>query len=295
MTLQQLRYVLAVNKYRNFAKAAEACSVTQPTLSAMLMKLEDELGIRIFERTNKSVVPSPTGEKIISIAEKTLANADSILNVISEEEGRVSGELKLSVAPTIAPYILPDFISKYTQQYPHVKLWVKDMKVSSIINALIDGSIDMGIGIAGSIRKGIKEIPLYSESIELYASPKVREDGNEFLWVMKEALSLRENTYNFHNANKKRHIYEATSVDQLIRLVDQEGGFTMIPHMHLRYLTNEQRKNVVMQKPEEASERKVSLYVRTDTTRKIMLDSIIKVLIQVIPNSMIEPGIHELL
>lgn len=153
----------------------------------------------------------------------------------------------------------------------------------------------MGIGIAGSIRKGIKEIPLYSESIELYASPKVREDGNEFLWVMKEALSLRENTYNFHNANKKRHIYEATSVDQLIRLVDQEGGFTMIPHMHLRYLTNEQRKNVVMQKPEEASERKVSLYVRTDTTRKIMLDSIIKVLIQVIPNSMIEPGIHELL
>lgn len=295
MTLQQLRYVLAVNKYRNFAKAAEACSVTQPTLSAMLMKLEDELGIRIFERTNKSVVPSPTGEKIISIAEKTLANADSILNVISEEEGRVSGELKLSVAPTIAPYILPDFISKYTQQYPHVKLWVKDMKVSSIINALIDGSIDMGIGIAGSIRKGIKEIPLYSESIELYASPKVREDGNEFLWVMKEALSLRENTYNFHNANKKRHIYEATSVEQLIRLVDQEGGFTMIPHMHLRYLTNEQRKNVVMQKPEEASERKVSLYVRTDTTRKIMLDSIIKVLIQVIPNSMIEPGIHELL
>lgn len=295
MTLQQLRYVLAVNKYRNFAKAAEACSVTQPTLSAMLMKLEDELGIRIFERTNKSVVPSPTGEKIISIAEKTLANADSILNVISEEEGRVSGELKLSVAPTIAPYILPDFISKYTQQYPHVKLWVKDMKVSSIINALIDGSIDMGIGIAGSIRKGIKEIPLYSESIELYASPKGRQDGNEFLWVMKEALSLRENTYNFHNANKKRHIYEATSVDQLIRLVDQEGGFTMIPHMHLRYLTNEQRKNVVMQKPEEASERKVSLYVRTDTTRKIMLDSIIKVLIQVIPNSMIEPGIHELL
>ena len=295
MTLQQLRYVLAVYKYRNFAKAAEACSVTQPTLSAMLMKLEDELGIRIFERTNKSVVPSPTGEKIISIAEKTLANADSILNVISEEEGRVSGELKLSVAPTIAPYILPDFISKYTQQYPHVKLWVKDMKVSSIINALIDGSIDMGIGIAGSIRKGIKEIPLYSESIELYASPKVREDGNEFLWVMKEALSLRENTYNFHNANKKRHIYEATSVDQLIRLVDQEGGFTMIPHMHLRYLTNEQRKNVVMQKPEEASERKVSLYVRTDTTRKIMLDSIIKVLIQVIPNSMIELGIHELL
>lgn len=295
MTLQQLRYVLAVYKYRNFAKAAEACSVTQPTLSAMLMKLEDELGIRIFERTNKSVVPSPTGEKIISIAEKTLANADSILNVISEEEGRVSGELKLSVAPTIAPYILPDFISKYTQQYPHVKLWVKDMKVSSIINALIDGSIDMGIGIAGSIRKGIKEIPLYSESIELYASPKVREDGNEFLWVMKEALSLRENTYNFHNANKKRHIYEATSVEQLIRLVDQEGGFTMIPHMHLRYLTNEQRKNVVMQKPEEASERKVSLYVRTDTTRKIMLDSIIKVLIQVIPNSMIEPGIHELL
>lgn len=294
MTLQQLRYVIAVNKYRNFAKAAEACSVTQPTLSAMLMKLEEELGIRIFERTNKSVVPSITGEKIISIAEKTLANAESIHNVISEEEGRVSGELRLSVAPTIAPYILPDFISKYTAQYPHVKMWVKDMKVSSIINALIDGSIDVGIGIAGSTRKGIKEIPLYTEKIELYASPKVREDGNEFLWVMKEALSLRENTYNFYNANKGHHIYEATSVDQLIRMVDQEGGFTMIPHMHLRYLTNEQRKNVVVQNPEEASERKVSIYVRSAITRKNVLDSIIAVLQQIIPSSMIEPGIKNL-
>lgn len=287
MTLQQLKYVVAVNRYRNYARAAEACSVTQPTLSAMLMKLETELDVRIFERTRKSVVPTAAGEKIIKLAEKTLVDADRIHGVIDEERGVVAGELKLSIGPTIAPYIMPDFISAYTHEYPDVQLMVKDMKVSSLINALLDGSIDAGIGLSGHTRKGIKEIPLYVEPIEVYT---VKRDDvrNDFLWVMKEALSLRENTYvNYVGDARVHHSYEATSVEQLVRMVDLVGGSTVIPHMHLRYLSEAQRRNVVEIDAAQKSYRTISLYLKNVSGKQLLIDSMLAVLRKIIPASLV--------
>lgn len=287
MTLQQLKYVVAVNRYRNYARAAEACSVTQPTLSAMLMKLETELDVRIFERTRKSVVPTAAGEKIIKLAEKTLVDADRIHGVIDEERGVVAGELKLSIGPTIAPYIMPDFISAYTHEYPDVQLMVKDMKVSSLINALLDGSIDAGIGLSGHTRKGIKEIPLYVEPIEVYT---VKRDDvrNDFLWVMKEALSLRENTYvNYVGDARVHHSYEATSVEQLVRMVDLVGGSTVIPHMHLRYLSDAQRRNVVEIDAAQKSYRTISLYLKNVSGKQLLIDSMLAVLRKIIPASLV--------
>lgn len=287
MTLQQLKYVVAVNRYRNYARAAEACSVTQPTLSAMLMKLETELDVRIFERTRKSVVPTAAGEKIIKLAEKTLADADRIHGVIDEERGVVAGELKLSIGPTIAPYIMPDFISAYTHEYPDVQLMVKDMKVSSLINALLDGSIDAGIGLSGHTRKGIKEIPLYVEPIEVY-TVKRDDERNDFLWVMKEALSLRENTYvNYVGDARVHHSYEATSVEQLVRMVDLVGGSTVIPHMHLRYLSEAQRRNVVEIDAAQKSYRTISLYLKNVSGKQLLIDSMLAVLRKIIPASLV--------
>ena len=106
MTLQQLKYIVAIDRQRNFAKAAEQCGISQPTLSAMLVKLEEELDVRIFERSNKLVTPTTAGEKIIRQAEKALAEAERITELVAEDKGAINGELALSVGPTIAPYIL---------------------------------------------------------------------------------------------------------------------------------------------------------------------------------------------
>ena len=122
MNLQQLRYVVAVNRFRNFAKAAESCNVSQPTLSAMLQKLEEELDIRIFERSNKSVTPTTAGEKIIRQAETALLEIDRIGEIVLEGKGQIGGKFALSVGPTIAPYILPKFIKKYRESFPSVEL-----------------------------------------------------------------------------------------------------------------------------------------------------------------------------
>lgn len=91
MTLQQLRYIVAIDRFRNFAKAADACDISQPTLSAMLIKLEEELDVRIFERTNKSVKPTTEGEKIILQAQKALMEAERITEIVNEGKGAISG------------------------------------------------------------------------------------------------------------------------------------------------------------------------------------------------------------
>ena len=136
MTLQQLKYIVAIDRQRNFAKAAEQCGISQPTLSAMLVKLEEELDVRIFERSNKLVTPTAAGEKIIRQAEKALAEAERITELVAEDKETVNGELALSVGPTIAPYILPKFIRHYVENYPSVKLSIREMKVDVMLSEL---------------------------------------------------------------------------------------------------------------------------------------------------------------
>lgn len=124
MTLQQLKYIVALNQHLSFAGAAEACGVTQPTLSSMVQKLEEELDVRIFDRTNRSIRPTATGTRIIAQAERTLAEASKIAELVAEEKGAVSGALALGVGPSVAPYILPELIRHYIAEYPGVALSV---------------------------------------------------------------------------------------------------------------------------------------------------------------------------
>ena len=292
MTLQQLKYVIAVNKYRNFAKAANACAVTQPTLSAMVLKLENELNTKIFDRSNKSVIPTAIGLKIISQAEKTINAALALRSIVSNEDNGVSGELNLAAGPTISPYILPQFIKQYSARYTHVQLRIQEMKISSMLNRLLDRSIDAGIGIAGHMRRGILEIPLYFDPVVAYEVDKGNEQSREFLWVMKEAISLRESAFSFYKAQNERcHIYEASNLETLIHLVDTIGGRTVIPQMHIKYLTAEQRKHVV--EPAEQLNHPVrhfSIYVKSDFIREAMYQSVLSTLRQVIPGELLEPG-----
>lgn len=107
MTLQQLKYILAIDRYHNFAKAAEVLGVTQPTLSSMLSKLEEELDVRLFDRTNKSVRPTLVGEKIIRQARRVYQETERIGELVAEEREEVSGRLRMAIGPSIAPYVLP--------------------------------------------------------------------------------------------------------------------------------------------------------------------------------------------
>ena len=301
MTLQQLKYIVAINRYRNFAKAADACGISQPTLSAMLVKLEEELDVRIFERSNKSVQPTSSGEKIIRQAERTIAEAERITWLVNEDKGSIAGELLLAIGPTIAPYILPKFIRHYVEDYPSVKLRVMELKTDAMLNELLLGHLDAGIAISGNMRQGVLEIPLYTERFMVYLSehcwrklPVFRPENleHEKMWVMKEAQCLRESAFSFCKARTKgRHVYEAGSIDTLIRIVDENGGFTIIPEMHLPFLSDKQRGNVRRIEGDHLSQRRVSLYIREDYIRQSMLNTITKTLLRFMPDKMLEEQI----
>ena len=301
MNLQQLRYVIAVNRFRNFAKAAESCNISQPTLSAMLQKLEEELDVRIFERSNRSVIPTTAGEKIIRQAESVLIEVTRIGEIISEEKGQIRGKFALSVGPTIAQYILPRFIKNYRESFPSVELSIQELKVNFMLDALIKGEIDAGIAISENVCEGVLEIPLYTEKFMVYLSEncwrklpvfKPEKLEHENMWIMKDAQCLRDSAFSFC---KKRslgnHIYEAGSITTLVHIVDENGGFTIIPEMHLPFLSNQQRENVRPIEGNYLSQRRISLYIKEDYIRQRMLNTITDTLKKFMPKGMLNDGI----
>lgn len=303
MNLQQLRYVVAVNRFRNFAKAAESCNVSQPTLSAMLQKLEEELDIRIFERSNKSVTPTTAGEKIIRQAETALLEIDRIGEIVLEGKGLIGGKFALSVGPTIAPYILPKFIKKYRESFPSVELSIQELKVNFMLEALLRGELDAGIAISENAREGILEIPLYTEKFLVYLAescwrklPVFKPDNleHENMWIMKDAQCLRDSAFSFCKSRQKgNHIYEAGSITTLVHIVDENGGFTIIPEMHLPFLSDKQRENVRPIEGDYLSQRRVSLYIKEDYIRQRMLNTVTDTLKKFIPERMINERVRK--
>ncbi len=136
MTLQQLEYVVALDQYRHFVLAAEACGVTQPTLSAMIHKLEEELGIKLFDRSRKSVTPTDIGRKVILQAKSVLRETKRIGEVVSDDIGSIQGDLRIGIPPTVAPYLVPDFIYHFTKNYPLVDLRIEENSHNSLLNRL---------------------------------------------------------------------------------------------------------------------------------------------------------------
>lgn len=301
MNLQQLKYIVAVNRFRNFARAADASNVTQPTLSAMIVKLEEELDLRIFERNNRSVTPTTAGEKIIRQAEKALLEVERIRAIVLEDKELIGGSFNLSVGPTIAPYILSKFIKHYREHYPSVALSIQELKANHMLDALLSGELDAGIAISGNERAGVFEIPLYTERFYVYLSEscwrklpvfKPEHLEHESMWIMKDAQCLRESAFSFCKARTKvNRIYEAGTIDTLIRIVDENGGFTIIPEMHLPFLTESQRANVRSIEGDYLSQRRVSLYIKANYIRSRMLNTITDTLKSFMPKGMMSESI----
>lgn len=301
MTLQQLQYIITLNKYRSFAKAADYCGITQPTLSKMIANLEDELDIRIFDRNNRRVEPTSLGIKIIRQAERAVMESERIRELVSETKNSLSGELHMSVGPSIAPYILPEFIRIYGNEYPEVSLTVEELRLENMFEALLSGVIDAAIAIGGNRRDNIFEIPLYTEPFWVYlAESCLRRNpsftpeqlSHESMWVMKEAQCLRESAFSFCKAKETgRRVYEAGNIETLVRVVDANGGFTIIPEMHLPLLSDRQRENVRPLEGDCLSMRRVSIYIRHDYVREKMLNSVISSIAKVVPTSMLDPFI----
>ena len=170
MTIQQMEYIVAVNKYRQFVVAAKNCGVAQPSLSAMIQKLEDELGVKIFDRTKQPIEPTPIGEKIIYQAEVAIRESKRIREIVDYESGNLTGPLRIGIIPTLAPYIVPDFINNFRKSNPEIELTIVEKTTAELINELHQSNVYIVIAATPLTTEEFIELPVYYERLLSYFS-----------------------------------------------------------------------------------------------------------------------------
>jgi len=298
MTFTQLEYAIAVDTYRHFAKAAAASYVTQPTLSMQLHKLEEELGIRIFDRSKQPVIPTAIGTEVIAYAKKIIEERNSLSDFLQLKKGVLAGELKVAIIPTLAPYLLPLFIPSFTKKYPLIKLIINEMTTDTIISRLREGRIDTGILVTPLNEAGIKETVLFYEEMVAYISPKNAAykktyvlptdiDPNK-LWLLEEGHCFRTQIANLCQLRKasaegSHFDYEAGSLETLRRLVELNDGITILPELAILELSPKQKK-LVRQFKKPIPMREVSIVTHRDFLKKRMIDALKREIIDAIPN-----------
>jgi LysR family hydrogen peroxide-inducible transcriptional activator len=283
MNIQQLEYILAIDQYRHFARAAESCHVTQPTLSMMIQKLEEELGLKIFDRSRQPVCPTEAGEKLLIQARQILLEVKRFEELASEANNFMGGELKIGVIPTIAPYLLPLFIQSFVEKYPDVKLKISELITDQILAYLEKGELDVGILVPPENDKSIKEIPLYHEAFVVYSPREFDKeyllaediDVNELL-LLEEGHCFRSQIMQFCELRKlsNNHVeYTSGSLETLRYLTDKHLGITILPELATLHLTPEQMTSV-KQFAAPRPVRKVSLVTKRDFVKRRLLEAL---------------------
>lgn len=309
ISLIQLEYLIALDEHRHFIKAAEACFVTQPTLSMQIKKLEEELDVKLFDRSKQPVIPTDVGSLIIKQARNVIRETQRIENTLQTYKGAVAGDLTVGIIPTVAPYLMPHLISKIKRMYPDIRLHVKEIMTEDMIRLLKDDHLDVGIAATPLSIESMEEKPIFYEKFCFYLNPSHPAYANEFvemedivsekLWLLSEGNCFRFQTINLcalkdFKTQTDFFDYESGSIDTLIRIVNMEGGATIIPEwasleltplekVHLRQLKN---GNQV---------REISLVYTRNFAKSNLLDSFYKVLQKCVPDPLLSNISNEVL
>ena len=288
MNIQQLEYLIAVDKYKHFGKAAQACFITQPTLSAMIQKFEEELDIKIFDRTSHPIRTTDAGQQIIEQAKKIIDDVMELRNRANLLNNIVSGKINLGIIPTVSAFLLPNEIFDFLRRNPKIEMNVKEMTTENVIKALKSGEIDAGIiSTPYAAADEFFSDFLYNEELLIYSSNKdLNKDGDSFIipedialedvWLLSEGNCLRTQVENIcklkENELKPSNLdFKASSVNTLVQMVDRVGGLTVIPEMAVDHLTEGQREKVFhFRKP--YPKREISLIYYKPTYKQKLLD-----------------------
>jgi len=246
ITLTQLEYIVAVDTFRHFGKAAEHCFITQPTLSMQIKKLEEDLEVVIFDRSKQPLIPTDVGERIIEQSRITLQDAEKINNIVKDHKNLISGELKIGIIPTLAPYLLPLFIGNYKRKYPNILITVEELTTDNIIDHLNRDLLDVGILVTPLKEDRITEKPIFYEEMKLYIHEKhtlaskakieVKDIAVPEIWLLSDGHCFRHQVINLcsfkgSSTEELPFHFEAGSLETLMNIIDKEGGLTLIPEL----------------------------------------------------------------
>jgi LysR family transcriptional regulator, hydrogen peroxide-inducible genes activator len=260
VTLTQLEYIVAVDTYRHFGRAAEHCFITQPTLSMQIKKLEEDLEIIIFDRSKQPLIPTDIGKRIIEQARVVLTQSEEINNIIKDQKNQVSGLVRIGIIPTLAPYLLPLFIGQYKRKYPNIFIKVEEQTTENIIKLLHKDLIDVGILVTPLKEEKIYEKPIFYEEMMIYANEghrlhslkeiTVKDIATPEIWLLSDGHCFRDQVINLcsfmgtTNSELPFH-FEAGSLETLMNIIDKEGGITLIPELAKEVMAEKRLKNVL--------------------------------------------------
>ena len=297
MTLQQLRYIVAIDDHRHFGKAAEACGLTQSTLSLMVKKLEEELDVRIFDRDAHPVTPTAIGRQVIDRAKVMLYNAEQLVEMTRSEKETLSGPLKIALISTISPVLTPGLFKYMGEHHPSIDLNIEEMLSDTIKDKLRKAEVDMGI-LAGPVEEpGLLEIPLYHERFLAYVSPdnpayaqesiRTQTLRDQPIWIIRDGLrqlyprDVKQGAFTFNR------FFEGGRVGILIQVVNDNGGLTIIPETHTGFILYSMQhclRPIVDPEPG----RTISLVIRSDYIHEAKLNAVVDAIKQIIPGKMLD-------
>jgi len=287
MNLQQFQYVLAVVDNKHFEAAAETCFVTQSTLSTMINRFEDEIGIKIFNRKTKPVSITQEGLKVIERLRIIQKEIDSLNNVVQELKGEMVGELRMGIIPTIAPDLLPLFLLSFANAFPKIRMVVQEMTTAEIQKALKNRTLDVGILAIPLVDDELIELDLYSEPFLAYdwSSEKTRATTSvqtlDFskLWLLEEGHCLRtqvQQICELSNDSGEKSInieFKAGSLGSLLRFTKANKGVTILPYLSAMELSQkDQQKLIPFESPVPA--RSVGLVTHRYFVKMKLLDKL---------------------
>lgn len=298
MTIQQLKYIVALDEERHFARAAEVCMVTQPGLTIQLKNLEEEIGIKIFDRNKVPLTPTILGMEIINKAKKILRQADEIRDFVVNEKNLLEGELKLGIISTLSPYLIPLFIKAMKEATPNVRFIIRESNTGQLMKDLETGTIDVAIMATPTGNTNLIEHPVFKEPFVAYLNdghPMAKEDFYELQPTDKTELLLLHHEF-CYNAQlldicglktsdkiKEQFTYDISSIETLKNLVRAQLGFAIIPQLSV---LNETESGLFKPFKEPIPVREISLVVSDSFSKKLLLEKMNEAIWNCLPDSL---------
>jgi LysR family hydrogen peroxide-inducible transcriptional activator len=256
MNIQQLEYIVALDNFKNFSKAAASCYITQATLSTMVKRLEEELDIVIFDRKTNPIITTECGLEIVNEAKKVLFHTDKIKRMPSELKAKIEGELTIGIIPTIAGNLLHRILPKYIKKYPKLKINIQELTTEYIEEKLKNGQLDVGIVSTPLKKEELEGDILYYEKLKVYGNInqnkikflKPKDIIAEKVWLMEKGNCITDqiiNVCSLKNIPSNPNLnFQPNSFDSLLNMVNNLKGITLIPELYFLDLPNEKKKLV---------------------------------------------------
>ncbi len=297
-TLSQLRYLVEVARRGHFGRAAQACHVSQPTLSSQIAKAEEELGVVILDRQAKPIVATENGRALIEQATEVLLAHDNLVALAQRKQESLSGDFHLGIIPTVSPYLLPRFLAAFAHRYPLVQLSVLELTTDEIVQRIKEQKLDAAILATPLLESAIAEKILFYDPFYLYAHPEepllaeavldVHKLNPKKLWLLSDGHCFRNQVVNYCDIRQTHtHFgsvrFVAGTIETLRNLINSAGGYTLVPEIFVQTLSSSTRKAQVRPFGKPLPTREIALVHHKRTAKRAIVEALFVEIEQTLP------------